>query len=114
MGEENRVIVHGMWGSPFVKRVELALKIKGIGFQYVEEDLQNKTLELLKFNPIYKKVPVLIHNGKPICESFVILGYIDQVWKNNGPPLLLQDPYKRAQIRFWADFIHNQMLQFCN
>lgn len=109
MAEENRVMLHGMWASPFVKRVELALKIKAIPFEYVEEDLNNKTPDLLKFNPIYKKVPVLIHNGKPICESFVILEYIDQVWNKTDPALLPQDPYKRAQIRFWADFIHKQV-----
>lgn len=109
MGEENTLVLHGMWASPFVQRVKLALKIKGIPFQYVEEDIKNKSPELLKLNPVHKKVPVLIHNGKPICESFVILEYIDQVWKHIGPSLLPQDPYKRAQLRFWADFINKQV-----
>ncbi|RVW90487.1 Glutathione S-transferase U6 [Vitis vinifera] len=42
MGEENKVTLYGMWASPFVKRVEIALKIKGIPYEYVEEDLKNK------------------------------------------------------------------------
>ncbi|XP_038896028.1 glutathione S-transferase U9-like [Benincasa hispida] len=109
MTEENRVVLYGLWASPFVKRVELALKIKGIPFEYVEEDLQNKSPDLLKFNSVYKKVPVLVHNGRPICESAVIFEYIEEVWKNNGPSLLPQHPYKRAQIRFWADFVQNQL-----
>lgn len=110
MGEENTLVLHGMWASPFAKRVELALKIKGIPFEYVEEDLMNKNPNtILKYNPVYKKVPVIVHNGNPICESLVILEYIEEVWKNDGPSLLPQDPYKRAKLRFWADFIHKQV-----
>uniref|UniRef100_A0A9I9CDC1 Glutathione S-transferase n=1 Tax=Cucumis melo TaxID=3656 RepID=A0A9I9CDC1_CUCME len=109
MTEENKVVLYGLWASPFVKRVELALKIKGIPFEYVEEDFLNKSPELLKFNPVYKKVPVLVHNGRSICESAIIFEYIEEVWNDNGPSLLPQDPYKRSQVRFWADFVQNQV-----
>ncbi|GMQ10630.1 hypothetical protein CsSME_00053556 [Camellia sinensis var. sinensis] len=62
MGEE----IHGTWASSYSKRVELALKIKRIPSEYVEEDLSNKSPLLLKYNLVHKKVPVLAHNGKPI------------------------------------------------
>lgn len=104
MAEENKVILHGTWGSLFVKRVELALKIKGIAYEYVEEDLSNKSPQLLKYNPVLKKVPVLVHNGKPVSESLVILEYIDETWKT-GPRILPEDPYERAIVRFWANYI---------
>ncbi|CAN4088468.1 unnamed protein product [Withania somnifera] len=108
MGEENKVTLHGMWFSPYVKRVELALKVKGIPFEYIEEDLRNKSPLLLKYNSIHKKVPVLVHNGKPINESFVILEYIDETWRN-GPRLLPEDPYERSQVRFWSAYIQHVM-----
>ncbi|WRX19052.1 Glutathione S-transferase, partial [Theobroma cacao] len=108
MGEENKVILHGVWASPFSKRVELALKLKGIPFEYVEEDLQNKSPQLLRCNRVHKKIPVLVHNGKPIAESLVILEYTDETWKNS-PRLLPKDPYKRAKVRFWTSFVQQQL-----
>ncbi|KAJ9677413.1 hypothetical protein PVL29_022411 [Vitis rotundifolia] len=44
MEEENQIKLHGMWGSTFTKRVELALKLKGIPYEYIEEDLSNKII----------------------------------------------------------------------
>nr|XP_009768455.1 PREDICTED: glutathione S-transferase U10-like [Nicotiana sylvestris] len=101
MEDENKVTLHGMWISSYAKTVELALKIKGIAFDYVEEDLSNKSSLLLKYNPVYKKVPVLLHRGRPVSESLVILEYIDETWKNQ-PRFLPDDPYERARVRFWA------------
>ncbi|KIO47673.1 hypothetical protein SQ11_16020, partial [Nitrosospira sp. NpAV] len=68
------------WPSPFGMRVRIALAEKEIKYEYKEEDLRNKSDLLLKMNPVHKKIPVLIYNGKPVCESLIQVQYIDEIW----------------------------------
>ncbi|KAJ8749095.1 hypothetical protein K2173_013702 [Erythroxylum novogranatense] len=104
----DEVILLDFWPSPFGMRLRIGLAEKGVKYEYKEEDLRNKSPLLLQMNPVHKKIPVLIHNAKPVCESLVALQYIDEVW-NNKSPLLPSDPYRRARARFWADFVDKKI-----
>ncbi|CAH2067257.1 unnamed protein product [Thlaspi arvense] len=107
---KSKVTLHGMWASTYSKRVEIALKLKGVLYEYVEEDLKNKTESLIQLNPVHRKVPLLVHDGKPVAESQVILEYIDETWENS-PRLFPEDPYERAQVRFWVSYINQQVFE---
>ncbi|XP_010510489.1 PREDICTED: glutathione S-transferase U3 [Camelina sativa] len=107
--KEEGVKLIGSWASPFSRRVEMALKLKGVPYDYLDENyLVVKSPLLLQLNPIYKKVPVLVHNGNVLLESQLILEYIDQTWTNN--PILPENPYDRAMARFWAKYVDEQVV----
>ncbi|KAI3824798.1 hypothetical protein L1987_06269 [Smallanthus sonchifolius] len=95
----------GSGGSPFVTRVKFALKLKSIDYEYIQEDLANKSELLLKSNPGLQKVPVLFHaNELPISESLVIIEYLDE-FLPDVHPILPSNPSDRAQSRFLAYYI---------
>ncbi|XP_048131289.1 glutathione S-transferase U19-like isoform X2 [Rhodamnia argentea] len=102
MAEE--VMLLDFWTSPFGMRVRIALREKGVDFDLREEDLSNKSPLLLEMNPVHKQIPVLVHSGKPVSESLVMVQYIDETWGGQSP-LLPSDPYERARARFWADYV---------
>ncbi|GAY65991.1 glutathione S-transferase U19 [Citrus sinensis] len=95
------VVLLDCWASPFCLRAKVALAEKGVEYEARAENLfGGKSDLLLKSNPIYKKVPVLLHDGKPTWPS---------------PPLLPSCAYERAKTRFWADFIDKKVFDaVCN
>jgi glutathione S-transferase len=106
-GDEMKLL--STWFSPFGSRVKLALHLKGLSYEYVEEDLTNKSQLLLESNPVHKKVPVLFHKDKALCESMVIVDYIEEAFADAGPSLLPSDLYERAVSRFWVAYIETKV-----
>ncbi|XP_066387292.1 probable glutathione S-transferase GSTU6 [Miscanthus floridulus] len=110
-GDELKLL--NTWFSPFGSRVMLALHLKGLSYEYMEEEdvINNKSQLLLESNPVHKKVPVLFHKGKVLCESMIIVNYLEEAFPDAGPSLLPSDPYERAIARFWATFIETKVVQ---
>ncbi|XP_059291663.1 probable glutathione S-transferase parA [Lycium ferocissimum] len=102
------VVLLDFWASSFGMRLRIALALKGIEYEGRDENLFDKSTLLLEMNSVHKKIPVLIHNGNPICESLIILEYIDEVWHDKYP-LLPSNPHERSQARFWADYIDKKI-----
>lgn len=109
----DELVLLDFWASPFAMRVKIALAEKGVKYESQEENLLGGKSELLlKSNPIYKKVPVLLHNGKPICESIVILSYVEENWP--CPSLLPPCAYGKSVARFWADYADKKIFDAGN
>ncbi|KAI7740693.1 hypothetical protein M8C21_014715 [Ambrosia artemisiifolia] len=99
----------GTAASPFVNRVQFVLSLKSIEYEYIDENLACKSELLLKSNPVYQKVPVLIHENKPpLPESLIIIEYLDEIYPDVHP-ILPSDPLIRADNRFWANYIDTKV-----
>ena len=62
----------------------------------------------MKLNP-NAVVPTLVHDGRPVIESSVILYYLDEAFPN--PPLLPKNLHQRAAVRQYNklidEYVHN-------
>ncbi|XP_050237123.1 glutathione S-transferase U17-like [Mercurialis annua] len=103
----SEVKVLGAWASPYVMRPRIALNMKSVDYEFLQETFGSKSELLLKSNPVHKKIPVLIHDGKSVCESLIIVEYIDDAW-SSAPKILPTDPYDRATARFWGAYIDDK------
>jgi len=97
------LVLLDVFGSPFAQRVHITLAEKGLAYERAEQDLAAKGDLLRRSNPVHGKVPVLLHAGRPVCESLAVLQYLDEAFPGT-PPLLAADPYARARARFWAEY----------
>ncbi|KAF8651265.1 hypothetical protein HU200_063515 [Digitaria exilis] len=110
-GKHDEITLLGLWASPFVIRARIVLNLKGLAYRYTDEDLFSKSELLLRSNPVHNKVPVLIHDGKPICESNIIVQYLDEAFPAtaDSQPILPADPHNRAVARFWASYVDDKV-----
>lgn len=82
-------------------KVRLALAEKGLDWRGEMLDLNAGD----QFKPGYIKlnpkavVPTLVHDGRVVTESNVIIEYLDDAFP--VPPLRPSDPYDRARMRLW-------------
>jgi glutathione S-transferase len=83
---------------PFAERARLALSAKGIKCDVINCHLKNKPKFLTDAHP-NGQVPVLLHNGKVILESEIIVEYVDQAFPDQGKSLYPKDPAERASAR---------------
>jgi glutathione S-transferase len=96
--------------SVCAQKVRIALAEKGLDYRE-----QLMTLRGDQFDPQYMKlnpnavVPTLIHDGRPVIESSVILYYLEEAFP--APPLMPRDPHERARVRvvnkLVDEYVHN-------
>jgi glutathione S-transferase len=102
-------LYHGSTSVCAIK-VRIALEEKGLAWESELLDLQRGDQhqpEYLKLNP-NAVVPTLVHDGRVLIESTLILEYLDEAFPE--PPLMPRDPNLRAQARLFMkkidDYLH--------
>jgi len=107
--EEQPLKLYSGWFCPFVQRVLLVLLEKGIPFQYIEVNPYHKPESLLKLNP-RGLIPTLQYDNKPLYESTVICEFLEDAYPSHSPRLLPSDPYEKARVRIWIDFVTSRII----
>jgi glutathione S-transferase len=102
-------LYHGRTSVCSIK-ARLALAEKGVSFES-----RLMTLRGDQFDPAYLKlnpnavVPTLVHDGKVIIESTVIMRYVDEAF--SGPALTPSEPLARAKVgmteKLMDEHVHN-------
>jgi len=83
--------------SPYGKKVELMLDMKGIEFtRSMPERGWVREGGYGEINPI-RKLPALVIDGAVVPEAEVICEFIEETWPE--PALLPADPHERARVR---------------
>ncbi len=81
---------------PYCHRVRFILAEKGINFEIIEVDLDNKPEDVMELNG-YGEVPILVDRDLVLYESNVIMEYLDERFPH--PPLMPVDPVSRGKNR---------------
>ena len=97
--------------STAAQKVRLSLAEKGLKWKsrIIDPSLDAREQhdpEYLRLNP-RGVVPTLIHDGKAIRESQVIVEYLEDVFST--PSLRPADPFQRAQMRIWTKLIDEHL-----
>lgn len=96
------IVLCGFSLSNYYNKVKLALLEKGVPF--TEEPVHPRNLDeaALSCSPL-GKVPFIRTEHGPLCESQVILDYLEAVHPN--PPLMPVDPWAAAKVHELITFI---------
>ena len=88
--------------STNVERVSLALAHKGLGVEWEDVDANDRTpVERISGQPL---VPVLVHDGRVLADSTVILRYLEDLQPE--PPLFPRDEARRAELEVFLDWFN--------
>ena len=82
---------------PYVARVRIVLAEKGIEYEVVDVDLDDRPAWLYEKNPAGRVPVVEEDDGRPLPESAVIMEFLEERYPE--PPLLPPDPADRAAVR---------------
>jgi glutathione S-transferase len=95
------ITVYGTRLSPFVEKVVRGIQIKKLSYELIEP---KTPLDLRRWNPQTRKMPLAEIRGERVPDSTLILRRLDEAWPE--PPLVAEDPVAAAaqrQLEDWSD-----------
>jgi glutathione S-transferase len=93
--------IYGANGSPFVRKVRVALDEKKLPFEQEPTVPFNVSAEFKKLSPL-GKIPAFRDGDKTLSDSSVICAYLERA--HPEPPLYPSDPYDYARALWFEEY----------
>jgi len=93
--------VHGVHGSPYVRKVLVALAIKDLEYKQVPQMPFANDAEYKKISPL-GKIPCLEDGDLTVSDSTVICEYLEDAYPQT--PLYPADPANKARARWYEEY----------
>jgi glutathione S-transferase len=75
--KEGKMILIGMFDSPFVRRVAISMKLLGMTFEHRDWSVGRDFALIRQFNPLGRVPTLVLPGGEALIESSAILDYVD-------------------------------------
>lgn len=90
----------GLYDSPFVRRVAIALTYYGIPFKHLALSVFRQMEEMRPINPLFKVPMLTLPNGEKLHESAYLLDYADEWAAERGiAPLTPRSGSERRRVQ---------------
>ncbi|WP_340692044.1 glutathione S-transferase family protein [Hyphomonas sp.] len=87
------MILIGMYDSPFVRRVGIALRLYGIAYDHRAWSAFDDVMKIMAYNPLVRVPTLVLDDGEALIDSAAILDALDEMagpehamMPHNGPP----------------------------
>ena len=100
------VRIIGSFLSPYVRKVLVALQMKGIAYEIDPIVPFFGGDEFSRLSPL-RRIPVLIDESVTLCDSTVICEYLEELYPT--PALLPTGPADRARARWFEEYADTRL-----
>lgn len=94
------MVLHGASASPFVRKVLVALAMKELPYEQIQQLPFTRDVEYRKINPL-GKIPTLQDGDLTICDSTVICEYLEDTYPQS--PLYPDNSADKARARWFEE-----------
>ncbi|QKC95047.1 glutathione S-transferase family protein [Mesorhizobium sp. NZP2298] len=96
------MILIGQYGSPFVRRVGIALILYGISFEHRPWSAFGDAEKIRPYNPLTRVPTLVLDNGEVLIESHVILDYLDSLVPADRRMFPVSEPMRHQALKVSA------------
>lgn len=93
------MILIGMYDSPFVRRVALAMGLYGIEFEHRPWSVFRDADQVQGFNPLIRVPTLVLDDGEVLIDSAAILDALDDIVGPSRALMPASGPSRRAHLR---------------